>query len=90
MNCCYLLAADLTLKQVMSHCMEPIERACRKDHACHTCISILINTSKDMSQVKVLVTDGHTDGRMSFNVPHFCIRWGTINIEIIMQVYEST
>ena len=31
-----------------------------------------------MSQVKVFVTDGQRDGRMSFNVPHPRKMWGAI------------
>ena len=46
-------------------------------HAKYQCS--IINTSEDMSQVKVFVTDGltdrrtdrRTDGQMSFNVPRF-------------------
>ena len=42
-------------------------------HAKYECS--IINTSEDMSQVKVFVTEGltdrRTDGRMSFNVPRF-------------------
>ena len=41
----------------------------------------IINNSEDMSHVKVFVTDrgtdGQTDRRMSFNVPHFRKRPGT-------------
>ena len=37
----------------------------------------IINTSEDMSQVKVFVTDGQTDRGMSFNVPSFRKRRGT-------------
>ena len=43
-------------------------------HAKYQCS--IINTSEDMSQVKVFVTDrqteGRTEGQMSFNVPRFC------------------
>ena len=46
-------------------------------HAKYQCS--IINTSEDMSQVKVFVTDRGTDGRMSFNVPRFRKRRGTIN-----------
>ena len=45
-------------------------------HAKYQCSSI--NTSEDMSQVKVFVTDRGTDRRMSFNVPRFHERRGTI------------
>ena len=49
-------------------------------HAKYQCS--IIHTSKDMSQVKVFVTDGQTDERtdgwMSFNVPCFRERRGTI------------
>ena len=40
--------------------------------------ALIINTSEDMSKVKVFVTDGQTrtDGRMSFNVPRFRERRG--------------
>ena len=48
--------------------MVPMERTCHKDHACQ-----IINTSENMNQVKVFVTDGQTDrrtdGQMKFNVP---------------------
>ena len=57
--------------------MMQIERACHKDHQCS-----IINTSEDMSQVKVFVMgrqmDGRTDKRMSFNIPCFHERRGTI------------
>ena len=38
-------------------------------HAKYQCS--IINTSEDMRQVKVFVTDRQRDGRMSFNVPRF-------------------
>ena len=45
----------------------------RTMHAKYQCS--IFNTSEDMSQVKVFVTDRQTDGqrdrRMSFNVPRF-------------------
>ena len=52
-------------------------------HAKYQCS--IINTSEDMSQVKVFVmdrqtdgrTEGRTDRRMSFNVPRFRERRGT-------------
>ena len=37
----------------------------------------IINTSEDMSQVKVFVTDRQTDGGMSLNVPNFRERRNT-------------
>ena len=45
----------------------------------------IINTSEDMSKVKVFVTDGQTDkgtdrqtdGPMRFNVPMLSRKWGT-------------
>ena len=38
-------------------------------HAKYQCS--IINTSEHISQDKVFVTDGQTDGRMSFNAPRF-------------------
>ena len=55
-------ATTLTLKLVKDegkgrgHSIVHIERACHKDHACRN-TNALINTSEDMSQVKVFVTD---------------------------------
>ena len=50
-------------------------------HAKYQCS--IINTSEDMSQVKVFVTDrgteGRRDGRMRFNVPRFRERRGKIS-----------
>ena len=43
-------------------------------HAKYQCS--IINTSEDMRKVNVFVTDGQTDGQMSFNVPRFCERRG--------------
>ena len=40
----------------------------------------IIDTSEDMSQVKVFVTDG----RMSFNVPRFRERQGTISLKLLL------
>ena len=42
----------------------PIERACHNDHACRVKSEYkcsIVNTSEDMSQVKVFVTEGQTD-----------------------------
>ena len=58
-------ATNLTLKKVKSqgqgHDMVPIERVCRKDHACKKYQYAIFNISEDMSKVKVFVTDGRTD-----------------------------
>ena len=66
---------DLKKEVSQGHSMVPIERVCHKDDACQNQCSI-INTSEDMSQVKVFC-DRQTDRRMSFNVPRFCERRGT-------------
>ena len=56
-------------------------------HAKYQCS--ITNTSEDMSQVKVFVTDGQTEGRtdrrMRFKVPRFHKRRGTINVYTIPQ-----
>ena len=66
--------------------MVPKERACHREwritHAKYQCSIIrrFINTSEDMSQVKVFCdrwTDRGRDGQMSFNVPGFCEKRGT-------------
>ena len=46
-------------------------------HAKYQCS--IINTSEDMSQVKVFVTNRRTDRRMSFNVPRFRERRGQLH-----------
>ena len=60
---------ELEVGQGQGHNMVPIEK---KNHCS------IINTSVDMSQVKVFVTDRRTDRRMSFNVPRFRERRGAI------------
>ena len=59
-------------------------------HAKYQCS--IINTSEDMSKVKVFVIDGRTDGqtdrtdgRMSFNVPRFREMRGTIKVDVFVK-----
>ena len=49
----------------------------------------IINTSEDMSQIKVFVTDRQRDRRRSFNVPRFRERRGTINYVIFSHCKRS-
>ena len=61
------VATYLTMKYVKGQGMLPMEMACHKDLACQISMFYHYNTSKELSQVKVFMTDG----RMSFNVPCF-------------------
>ena len=52
---------DLEVCQGQGIVMVQIKRACLKDHACQISMLYHLNTSEDMSQVKVFETDGRTD-----------------------------
>ena len=63
--------------------MVPIERDFHKDDACQLSM-LYLYASEDMSEVKVFVTDKRSDGRISFNVPRFRERRGTIIVNTLI------